>query len=277
VPPSSYSIEEDSDDAPAAAAKRSRPSSALPFGGPPPMPPAPAPRATSEAKPVETFGESPAWGDETTGERGADELVDLEEAEQSMRFDAAAARAFDAGVADGMPPDDDLATEGAPPEPMVELGRAAPAKTAMPQRAEPPAKAPAEAARKKESRDAAPEAPALPKAPMGRRDAPMPSAVAARPAPPPSLRAVLRHRNDGMLVLEIAVAGELPWSHGTTVMVRLASGRDVMAKVLPATTAAGTYRSGQVLRLVIDMGAEQAQAQPIAVLVAGRLLPVVVE
>lgn len=284
VPSSSYSVQEDSDDAPAPASMRARPSSALPFGGPPAMPPAPPfggpppmSRAPSPAKPVETFGESPAWGDETTGERGADELVDLEEAEQSMRFDAAAARAFDAGVADGMPPDDDLATEGAPPEPMVELGRAAPAKTAMDRPRAEPLQAPAEAA-KKEAREAAPEAPVLPRAPVGRRAAPTPpSAGAARPTPPPSLRAVLRHRNDGMLVLEIAVAGELPWSHGTTVMVRLAGGREVTARVLPATTAAGTYRTGQVVRLVIDMGAEQAQAQPIAVLVAGRLLPVVME
>ncbi len=98
------------------------------------------------------------------------------------------------------------------------------------------------------------------------------------PAVPAGLRAKLRHRTaEGLLVLEIVVMGELVWSAGPHVMVKLADGREVMAPVRPATTAAGTYAAGHVVRLVIALGEADATAQPIAVLVAGRLIPIVME
>jgi Ca-activated chloride channel homolog len=103
------------------------------------------------------------------------------------------------------------------------------------------------------------------------------SPMAKAPAPLAMLRAKLRHRDEGLLSLEIELHGELAWSAGATVVVHLAGGRQVTARVLPQTTGAGTYGQGQLLRLVIDLGAAEAEAQPIAVLVAGRLIPIVMD
>jgi Ca-activated chloride channel homolog len=103
------------------------------------------------------------------------------------------------------------------------------------------------------------------------------SPMAKAPAPLAMLRAKLRHRDEGLLSLEIEVRGELAWNAGATVVVHLAGGRQVTARVLPQTTGPGTYGQGQLLRLVIDLGAAEAEAQPIAVLVAGRLIPIVMD
>lgn len=117
------------------------------------------------------------------------------------------------------------------------------------------------------------EAPARAPRARGISGTPMAEAAAAAPV----LRARLRHRDEGLLSLEIEVRGALAWSAGAAVVVHLAGGRQVTARVLPQTTGDGSYSDGQVIRLVIDLGAAEAEATPIAVLVAGRLIPIVVE
>lgn len=112
------------------------------------------------------------------------------------------------------------------------------------------------------------------------RQAPEPAKRAAPPAAAkpisaaPSLRARLIYRNGGQLALQLEVSGRLDWTAGAEVVVHLAGNRQVMARVLPQTTADGSYGAGQRLRLVIDLGEAEATGQPIAVLVAGRLIPI---
>lgn len=269
-------------------------------GGPPAMPSQPQPSQAS------SFGDADDFG-EVTGETGAD-FEGAAPASYSLSFDEDEARAFDSAVGQARFSElsDDDAPTGAPEEssfaPPPPAARPAPARrpaAAAPagpppssfsseprqlrQRGPSPTDAPAKPIEQPEEKKAEARAESAPlsrsrdQGGRARQPTPPPVSSAKAPAPAMVVRAVLRHRNDGMLVLEIAVTGELPWSHGATVMVRLSGGRQVTAKVLPATTAAGTYRAGQVLRLVIDMGAEEASSLPIAVLVAGRLIPVVVE
>lgn len=98
------------------------------------------------------------------------------------------------------------------------------------------------------------------------------------PTVPSSLRAKLRHHTaGGLMVFEILVQDALVWSPGLHVMVRMADGREIAAPVATSTTAAGTYAVGHVVRLVVNVGVGEEHAQPIAVLVAGRFIPVVVE
>jgi Ca-activated chloride channel homolog len=92
-----------------------------------------------------------------------------------------------------------------------------------------------------------------------------------------TLRARLRNLTpDGIATLEITVTGELTWSTGADVLVELGGGRAISAAVRQGTTAAGTYVAGQVLRLVIDVAAARDE-KPLAVWVAGRLIPIVME
>lgn len=110
--------------------------------------------------------------------------------------------------------------------------------------------------------------------PLGASEAPKPR----WPTGPSSLRARLRHHTaGGMMVFEILVQDALVWSPGMHVMMRLADGRELAVPVSKSTTAAGSYAAGHVVRLVIDVGAAEAEAPPIALLVAGRFIPVVVE
>ena len=55
--------------------------------------------------------------------------------------------------------------------------------------------------------------------------------------------------------------------------MRLADGTQLVAQVQPATTRAGTYQPGQVVRLVLE--APGLTGAPIALLVAGATIPVV--
>lgn len=110
------------------------------------------------------------------------------------------------------------------------------------------------------------------------RSMPAPKLPAApRPATPPVqvLRARLIHRDGGRIALQIEVRGGLAWTKGEQVVVHLASGLQVTARVLPQSTADGTYHDGQLVRLVLELSEAHAAAVPVAVLVAGRLIPIV--
>ncbi|MEZ4360144.1 MAG: VIT domain-containing protein [Kofleriaceae bacterium] len=102
----------------------------------------------------------------------------------------------------------------------------------------------------------------------------------ADPKPQPrSLRARLWHRSGATLVFELDVLLPLAWRPGIRVELLLADGRRLTARVLPASTGAGTYATHQVLRLAVELGNEgelAAGEQPIALMVDGLRVPVVV-
>ncbi len=137
-----------------------------------------------------------------------------------------------------------------------------------------PAKVETEASARAPRATAAPTSTPAPRAPESPA-APPPRAAGKPASPLPTLRARLFHRNGSVIALMIEVRGRLDWTTGEQVLVHLADGRQVTAQVIPPSTADGSYGHGHRLRLVIDLGAAEAAAEPVAVLVAGRLIPIV--
>lgn len=245
------------DDAPDAARRRSAP--------PPPAKPAARPSAYAPYAPPQ---------DREDGD------ADFEEREErSPRFDAGAV----SGVLSRVPAEEELAEpmlEAPVSEELATMDYAPPpaAKQEAPEvRADEQADERADERADEQAEERADERAEPSRAPAP-RSMPAPKLPAApRPATPPVqvLRARLIHRDGGVLALQIEVRGGLAWTKGEQVVVHLAGGLQVTARVLPQSTADGTYHDGQVVRLVLELGAAHAAAVPVAVLVAGRLIPIV--